>query len=97
MLTWYPIENVNEGKSEMQLPQPRWAKDDRLVFCPKVPQGHRLWQVKDERGGGERWWILALPQDYTPSESVELVPEIGYELHYFELRAEWQSRTRKKK
>ena len=96
MLTWYQIESVNESKSEMRLPKSRWARDDQIVYCPSIPEGHRLWQVKDERGGGERWWILALPLDFAPSEREEQVPTIGYELHYFELRAHWQLRGDKK-
>jgi len=96
MLSWYQIEIVNEKKMEMELPQSRWARDDRIVTCPKPPEGHRLWQVKDERGGGYRWWILALPNDSVPSETLEQVPENAFELHYFELRAHWRQRSNQK-
>lgn len=96
MLSWYPIETVNEKKKEMKLPQPRWARDDRIVTCPKPPEGHRLWQVKDERGGGYRWWILAMPNDFVPSETLALVPDNAFELHYSDLRAQWRQRSDRK-
>jgi len=96
MLSWFPIENVNEKKEEMELPQSRWMRDDRIVTCPKPPEGHRLWQVKDERGGGYRWWVVAMPQDFVPSEQIEMVPECAFELHYFETRAHWQKRSEEK-
>jgi hypothetical protein len=97
MLTWYRIERINESSSEMTLPVKRWVRDDRVVTCPKPPDGHSLWQVKDERGGGYRWWILALGAEFEPQSGQQDLPTGGFELHYFGLRAQWCARVEKPK